>query len=81
MTKVKVELFTEPDQLMFVERGVRSGVATVVNRHSKVNNPYMASHDPTKHTKYILYLDANNLYDHSISQLLPVRAFKFFNPE
>lgn len=83
MTKVRLELFTEPDMLLFIEKGVRGGVATISNRFSKVNNKYLpdAMHDVTQPTKYIQYYDANNLYGWSMSQPLPIGNFAFLNEE
>ena len=35
----------------------------ICTRHGEVNNPYMEKYDNSKKkTKYITYLDANNLY-------------------
>jgi len=78
-TGVKLELFTEPEQLLFVERGVRGGVASIANRYSKANNKEMVQHDPVEESKYILYLDANNLYGWAMSRPLPLREFKFLS--
>ena len=77
MTKVELELFTEPEQLLFIEQGIRGGVSMISNRHSKANNAYLPDFDPEEETKYIVYLDANNLYGWSMSQPLPIRNFRF----
>lgn len=37
--------------------------------------------NPQEIIKYIQYLDANNLYGHAMSQLLPVRGFKWLTEE
>jgi len=66
---------------MFVKRGVRGGVATIINRHSKANNPYAPQHyNADEASKYIMYLDANNLYGWAMSQPLPIRNFRFLTP-
>jgi len=76
-TSVKLELFTEPEQFIFVERGgVRGWVAMIINRHSKANNPYVAEdYNVDEASKYIMYLDANNLYGWAMSQPLAIRNF------
>jgi len=80
-TSVKLELFTEPEQLMFVERGIRGGVATIINRHSKGNNPYdPENYNADKASKYIMHLDASNLYGWAMSQPLPICNFRFLTP-
>ena len=42
------------------------------------NNPYMGSeYDPKKPTKYLQYLDANNLQGWAMSQTLPTGGFRW----
>ena len=77
-TKVELELLTNHDQLLFLERGVRGGVSSIINRHSEANNSHLPdSYDPTMDSKYIIYLDANSLYGWAMSQPLPLRGFRF----
>ena len=81
MTRVKLELFTEPEKLLFVEEGIRGGVSMISNLYSKANNPYIEEHnDPQEEHKYLLYVDANNLYGWSMTQPLPLRNFRFLTP-
>ena len=63
--------------LLMFERGIRGGITQSVNRWAKANNPYMGSDfDPDLPTKYLQYLDANNLYGRAISQPLPTGGFR-----
>ena len=49
-----------------------------VHRWAVANNPYMGSeYDPRKPTKYLQYLDANNLYGWAMSQPLPTGGFRW----
>ena len=58
--------------LLMIESGIRRGTATISYRHAKANNVYMGTDfDPTKNTKFISYLDANNLYGWAMSKQLP----------
>ena len=41
---------------------MREDIYYVVNRYSKANNKYMNSYDDSKPSKYITYLDVNNLH-------------------
>ena len=50
-------------------------------RHSKANNKCMQSYDAKKPSKFITYLDANNLYGWAMSQYFPYSRFKWLNQE
>ena len=76
MTGVELELLTDPDMVLLVERGIRGGVAMISHRYAKANNKYMGdAYDSSKPSKYITYLDANNLYGWAMSHPLPVGNF------
>ena len=61
-----------------VEKGIRGGVSMISNRYGKSNNEYMDDrYDASKPTKYITYLDANNLYGWAMSKPLPTHVFKW----
>ena len=62
MTGVQLELLTDPDMHLFVEKGLRGGIAMITNRYATANNPYLQDYDPQRPTNYLMYLDANNLY-------------------
>ena len=76
-TKIKLELLTDYSMYLFIEKGMRNGISTEMQRYSKANNPYLHDFDPEKETSYILYLDANNLYGWPMSQPLPVERFRW----
>ena len=61
---------------MFVEKGIRGGISYIANRQSKANNKYMKWYDPNKPSKYVTYLNANNLYYQAMSKYLPYGAFE-----
>ena len=78
-TKVELELLTDPEAYLMVERGMRGGIATISTRHAVANNPEVADFDPSIPTSYITYLDANNLYGCAMSEPLPVGDFRFLD--
>jgi len=81
MTKVEVELLTDIDMHLFMEKGLRGGVCMASKRFAKANNPQCSEYDITKPNSWIMYLDANNLYGWATKQLLPVGGFQWVNPE
>eukprot|EP01052_Picozoa_sp_SAG31_P003998 SAG31_NODE_160_length_21908_cov_25.529048_10_plen_414_part_00 len=76
-TGVKLDLFTDYDMHLMVEQGLRGGISMISNRHAVANNPYIKQYDPDKPHKYIIYLDANNLYGLAMVQSLPQSDFKW----
>ena len=77
-TRIRLELLLDPDMLLMFERGIRGGIMQSVHRWAVANNPYMGSeYDPKKPTKYLQYLDANNLYGWAMSQPLPTGGFRW----
>ena len=79
----KIQLFHEgqSDMYLFVEKAIRGGMSFIATRHSKANNKYMKNYDPTQPSKYIMYLDANNLYGWAMNQKLSVGGYKWENIE
>ena len=71
MTGVELELTSKIDMHLFTEKGIRRGISYIAKRHSKVNNKYIKCYDSTEESKYIMYLDANNLCSYAMSQYLP----------
>ena len=65
-TGIRVEVLTDADMLLMVEKVIRGGICHAVYRYAKANNKYMKNYDKKKESPYILYLDASNFYGGSI---------------
>ena len=79
MTEMELDLISDIDMHLFFEKGMRDGISYITKRHSKANNKYMKCSDSSKESKYITYLDANNLYDWAMILYLAYSGFKWIN--
>ena len=77
MTDIKLELMTNVDMFQFIEKGMHGGVSYIANLHGKANNKYMEEYDEECPSKYVRYLDANNLYGWAMSQHLLTGTFRW----
>ena len=76
-TGVELELLTDYDQHLFIEKGLRGGISMVSKRYARANNPLIEGYDSSKPNTHIFYLDANNLYGWAMSQPLPTGGFQW----
>lgn len=77
VTRVKLDLITDIDKMLFIESGIRGGSTQCVLRHCKANHEDCPDFDPSLPYIYILYIDANNLYGWAMIQYLPTGEFKW----
>ena len=92
MTKIELELISNSDMYLFLMDTIRGGICVVNKKFVKADNIYTRKvHDESSNKKvnkklktndskkFILYLDANNLYGYSMSKPLPYKNFKWSN--
>ena len=77
MTEIGLELISDIDMHLFIEKGMRGGISYIAKRHSKAENKYMECYDCSKANKFVMYLDADNLYGWAMSRYLPYSGFKW----
>jgi len=59
MSKIELELITEPTHFLFFENSIRGGISTVSHCYAKGNNKYIAEYGPNLPSQFLIYLDAN----------------------
>ena len=52
-TDVKLELLTDFDMLLRVEKGIRGGICHAIHIYAKANNKYMKNYDEKEESSYI----------------------------
>ena len=67
-TGVELELLTDNDILLMIEKRITGGLCDAVHRYAKANNKYMKNHDKNKESSYLMHLDPKNLHGWSMSQ-------------
>ena len=78
ITDIDLELLSDPNMLLMFEKGIRGGISIISNRYGEANNKYMGrGFNKNKPSKYLMYLDANNLYGCAMSKKLPTHGFKW----
>ena len=73
MIKVELEIISNPDIHLFIEKRMRGGISYVSKRYSKANNKYCPDYDKNKPENFIFY---HNLYGSAMSEYLPFANFK-----
>ena len=78
---IELDLFdnTQSDMYLKVEDNIRGGISMISHKFSKANNKYMKEYDESLPSKYLTYIDANNLYGWAMCQPLPVSDYKTEN--
>ena len=88
----QLHLISDQDMYLFLIDSIRGGICQLSKKYSKADNRYTRNqHNEWKNkkiqkklktnnlNKYLLYLDANNLYEYSMSQKLAYKNFKWSN--
>ena len=54
-TGVKLDLLTDINILLMIEKGIRGGICHSIYRYAKANRKYMKDYDKNKESSYIQY--------------------------
>ena len=76
-TKVRLDLLTDIDRLLMVEKCIREQICHAIHRYVKTNNKYMKDYDKKKESLYLKYWAVNNLFGWTMSQNFPLIDFEW----
>ena len=62
MAGVELELLTDIELLLMVEKGIRGELYHTMHQYATANNKYLRKHNKDKELSYLMYWDANNLW-------------------
>ena len=62
MSEIELEKISDIDKYLVKEKGLRGGISSIAKRYAKGNNKYMKIYDSKEPSKFVTYLDMNNLY-------------------
>ena len=77
MTGMRLKKIVDIDMYLFIEKGLRGGISYIAERCAKANNKYMKNYDLKKPSKFITYIEINNLYGWVMNGYLPYGGFKW----
>ena len=77
MTEIELEKMSDIDKYLFIEKIIRGGISYSAKRYTKASNKDMAVYDSKEPSKFITYLDMNNLYGWGMSGYIPYGGFKW----
>ena len=60
-TEVELELSTDIDMLLMIQKGIRGRVCQAIHRYAKANNKYIKDYDKNKESSCLKYWDVNNV--------------------
>ena len=78
-TNIKLDLLTDIDMLVIVEKDIRGGIYHSIYRYAKASNKYMNNYDENKELSYFQYWDIKNLYGRAMQLKLPKNNFEWIN--
>ena len=61
------------------EKGIRGGITQAIHRYLSANKKYMNNFREDMASSFLMYLDANNLYDWTMCRKLPLNNFEWID--
>ena len=91
MTGVKLELISDIDMHLFIEKGMSGGgggglgvegcTSYMAKRYCRENNKFVKGYDKNSDDSFIMYFDASNLYGWAMTECLPYGGFTWMSED
>jgi len=69
MTKINLDLISDIDMQLVIEKVLRGGISYIAHRHAKANNKYMGDYNPQKESRKIKNVHGNS--SGNVKKLVP----------
>ena len=76
-TEIELELLTDNDMSLMIEKGIRGGITNAIYKYAKTNIKYMKNYDKNKESSYLII--HNQIICMERSQNIPVDDFKWID--
>ena len=77
-TEIELELLTDNDMLLMMEKGIRGRISHAMYSYATANNKYRKNYDKNIESSYLMHLHKNNLHRWAMSPKLLVMGKKYF---
>ena len=74
-TDVKLELLTDPDMLLMIEKRIRGGICHKIFGYAKAYNKYMKDYNKDEEKSCLEHLDGHSLYRWAVPEPIPNNGF------
>ena len=54
-TQVELDLLTDVDMLLMIDKGIKRGICNTIHHYAKANNKYMSDYDENRESSYLNY--------------------------
>ena len=76
---VNLNPISDIEKYQFTESMTRDGISMICKGYAEANNKFLKSYNANKPTPYVIYLDANALYGHSMTHILQTEILDWVN--
>lgn len=78
LSNERIECLPDMSMVHFLQKNIRGGICVSSKKYSQANNKYLPNYDESKPSKFITYLDANNLYGYiMLNEKMPYSHYKW----